>query len=78
VRGPQPGVQQKLALISGVGNVRELDGASNGYVRYQIEAEKSVDLAESVFRAAVDNGWTLTELRSGGATLEEVFAELTR
>ncbi|MGI8906368.1 MAG: ATP-binding cassette domain-containing protein [Candidatus Sumerlaeaceae bacterium] len=78
IRGPQPGVQQKLALISGVGNVRELESSGNGVVRYQIDGEKAAELPEKIFHAAVENNWTLTELRQGGATLEEVFAELTR
>jgi ABC-2 type transport system ATP-binding protein len=78
IRGPQPGVQQKLALLTGVGNVRELERMADGTVRYQVEGERAAELPEKIFRAAVENNWSLTELRQGGATLEEVFAELTR
>lgn len=80
IRGPQPAVTEKLTTLTGVGEAKELDRGTDGSVRYQVagNADGVGDLPERIFRAAVDNGWTLTELRQEGATLEEVFSELTR
>jgi ABC-2 type transport system ATP-binding protein len=77
IRGPRPDVEKKLAKIEGVEEISVLD-ASGSAVRYQVNGGKGVELPEKVFRAVVDNKWVLTELRQESATLEEVFAELTR
>jgi len=78
IKGPQADVERKLAQLEGVGQVREMESGNDGYVRYQMACERGDDLPERVFRTVVDNKWVLTELRQDGATLEDVFAELTR
>lgn len=77
IRGPQNEVEKKLKALSGVQAVRVLERDDSG-ARYEITAGKAKDLPEQVFRAVVENKWTLTELRQESATLEDVFSELTR
>lgn len=45
--------------------------------RFLLEVEPGVESVDAVFRAVVDAGLTLRELRREGATLEDVFADLT-
>lgn len=79
IRGPQPDVEHKLASLPGVDTVRQVESSGQGTVRLHVESTSNVpDLAERIFRCCVDNGWTLTELRQDVASLEDVFAELTR
>jgi ABC-2 type transport system ATP-binding protein len=78
IRGPQPDVEHKLAAIPGVDMVRQLEILKDNTVRLHIESENGQDLPAKVFRCCVDNGWILTELRQDVASLEDVFAELTR
>jgi hypothetical protein len=50
----------------------------NGAARFRVGAEQMKDLPEQVFKTVVAKNWVLTELRPEGATLEDVFAELTK
>jgi ABC-2 type transport system ATP-binding protein len=77
VRGPKPEVEAALAGISGVTGVETLE-AVNGAARFRVSAGKVNDLPEKVFTTVVAKNWVLTELRPEGATLEDVFAELTK
>ncbi len=78
IRGPQPDVEHKVAAIPGVDTVRQLEVLKDKTVRLHVDSENGQDLPEKIFRCCVDNGWTLTELRQDVASLEDVFAELTR
>ena len=65
--------------MGSVGSVEFL-GAEGNAVRYQITAQDNVDshdLAESVSGLAALRGWALRELKPQGASLEDVFRELT-
>jgi ABC-2 type transport system ATP-binding protein len=77
IRGPQPDVEHKLAGISGVDMVRQLEATPAG-TRLHVESEQAGELPEKIYRCCVENGWILTELRQDVASLEDVFAELTR
>ncbi|MCX7718165.1 MAG: ABC transporter ATP-binding protein [Candidatus Sumerlaeaceae bacterium] len=77
VRGPKPEVESALAAISGVTAVESLESV-NGAARFRVSAGQTKDLPEQVFKTVVAKNWVLTELRSEGATLEDVFAELTK
>lgn len=77
IRGPQDDVEKKLGDMDGVRDVQLLD-RQDGVTRFQISAPKIEDLSEKVFHLAVANKWVLAELRPEAATLEQVFAELTR
>lgn len=77
IRGARKEVERKLGEIGGVDEVRHLDG-DDSVSRFRVVSKMPGDLAEKVFDVAVANKWTLSELRHEGATLEEVFADLTR
>ncbi len=68
------------AVLSGMAGVRSVDGAGagdGGFTRYTVKAADGGDLGEKIFRAAVDNGWTLNELRRETLSLEDIFLRLT-
>ncbi len=74
-----PEVEHKLAGIPGIDTVRPADSSLNrDGSRMVITASRADDLPEKVYRACVENNWVLTELRENSATLEDVFAELTK
>jgi hypothetical protein len=54
--------------------VEPIDG---GRSRFNLECEHQSDPREAVFRAAVENGWTLLELAEERASLEDIFVRLT-
>lgn len=49
----------------------------DGWQRLTIEAERSADVREEVFRMASDRGWGLRELRREVASLEDFFIKIT-
>lgn len=77
LRGPRENVEKKLADVAGVTEVRVL-GQEDGALRVHVLAPQAPDLAERVFAVAASNNWPLSELRQESASLEQVFAELTR
>jgi ABC-2 type transport system ATP-binding protein len=75
--GPAEAVQAKLSSISGVARCERQQG-TNGAFEFLVDARASEDLRRPLFRAAVDNGWTLLELARRSASLEDVFRKLTQ
>lgn len=78
IKAASTNLEHKLASISGVDTVKELEKSKDGSSRLLVGSSGNSDIPEKIFRMCVDNSWILTELRQDGATLEEVFAELTR
>jgi ABC-type multidrug transport system ATPase subunit len=70
-------VRATLEGIAGVRGVVE-DPAETGTLQLTITSDGKRDLRRELFRAAVDNGWPLLELDRREASLEEVFARLTK
>jgi ABC-2 type transport system ATP-binding protein len=66
-----------LAGIPSVTSVAKVGESAGGYVRYLIKAKEGVDIGEEVFRAAVQNGWTINELHRETLSLEDIFLRLT-
>jgi ABC-2 type transport system ATP-binding protein len=78
IRGPRIDVERKLASLDEVAQVAS-EETGDGWVRYTITAQRDGStLPEKVFDLVVAAQWKLSELRHEGATLEDVFAELTR
>jgi ABC-2 type transport system ATP-binding protein len=77
VRGPRDEVQRQLSRLDGVREVRLLD-TDDGHSRLRVMGETPSALAERVYEAAVTNRWVLSELRPETASLEDVFAWLTK
>jgi ABC-2 type transport system ATP-binding protein len=69
-------IRARLASITGVARCETVP-AEDGAHTFTIDATASEDLRKSIFRAAVDNKWTLLELGRESASLEDVFRHLT-
>jgi ABC-2 type transport system ATP-binding protein len=70
-------IRSRLAAISGVDRCSS-QATDAGEHAFAIDASTSEDLRKSLFRAAVDNKWTLLELARESASLEDVFRHLTK
>ncbi len=66
---------QTLAALEGVEQVEQLP-TQNGHVAYRIHGGEGVDLPPVIYRAAINHGWPLRELRRDVQTLETVFSQL--
>jgi ABC-2 type transport system ATP-binding protein len=77
IRGPREEVQQKLAQVPGVQEVSLLD-SEDGCSRLRVIGGEPFQLAERIFETAASNKWPLSELQPESATLEDVFAQLTK
>jgi ABC-2 type transport system ATP-binding protein len=64
---------QKIAGVKDV-SLQEEDGE---WKRFLVRADANADLREEVFRVAADRHWRVRELSQRGATLEDVFVEMT-
>ncbi|MDH3255585.1 MAG: ABC transporter ATP-binding protein [Acidobacteriota bacterium] len=74
LKSPAPTAREVLENLDGVVSVQTgLDGDSD----FTLECEGQVDAREAVFKAAVENRWTLLELHRSRASLEDVFVRLT-
>jgi gliding motility-associated transport system ATP-binding protein len=69
-------VRDRLASLAGVARCQTVAG-EDGALSFSIDGTASDDLRKSIFRAAVDNKWTLLELARESASLEDVFRHLT-
>ena len=65
----------ELRKIAGVKDVSLQEEGE--WQRFLVRAEANVDLREEVFRLAADRNWRVRELSQRGATLEDVFVEMT-
>lgn len=78
VRGDKAAVESKLAAVSGVSTATVEANGGGGYIEARVVSEHNDDIGEELFKCAVDNGWSLAELRRETASLEDVFTQLTR
>jgi ABC-2 type transport system ATP-binding protein len=73
---PQDSIRDRLTRIGGVVRCEKV-ATEDGAYAFAIDGASSEDLRKSLFRAAVDNRWTLLELVRESASLEDVFRNLT-
>ncbi len=71
------GCEAAFAGLPGVDRARRIEDAENGELSFELLPKGDDDLRPSIFRAAVDKGYTLVGLRREGQNLEQVFRELT-
>ena len=76
LRGDADAIQPALQQLPGVSRV-SLSGRANGTAIFEVEAGQGDDVREAIFRLAVERHWTLRELSSLRASLEDVFIHLT-
>jgi ABC-type multidrug transport system, ATPase component len=69
-------VKDKVAGVAGVAQCLKVAG-ENGAHTFAIDGDAKNDLRKLLYRAAVDNKWTLLELTRQSASLEDVFRNLT-
>jgi ABC-2 type transport system ATP-binding protein len=65
-----------LASLPGVQNVTVVEHGDSR-TRLRLESDSDAELGETVFRAAVEAGHSLSEIRRDAASLEQVFTSLT-
>jgi ABC-2 type transport system ATP-binding protein len=65
------------SVLEGIPDVTGVEETSGDGAAFAVSYTGDTDPREHVFRAAVENGWTLLELSRTGASLEEVFVRLT-
>jgi ABC-2 type transport system ATP-binding protein len=73
---PQEAIRDRLTHIGGVMRCEKV-ATEDGAYAFAIDGASSEDLRKQLFRAAVDNRWTLLELVRESASLEDVFRNLT-
>jgi ABC-2 type transport system ATP-binding protein len=69
-------IRDRLAGLSGVARCEMIAGEEGSHA-FALDAAAASDLRKPIFRAAVDNRWTLLELLRESASLEDVFRNLT-
>jgi len=74
LKGERPEAAETLGAVPGVVAVRAESGAETVL---HLECDRSADVREPVFRAAVEKGWVLLGLAEEKASLEDVFVRLT-
>ncbi len=67
------------SVLSGWNGIQITDAerAGDGETLFTLTTERKDDLRPELFRLAVDEGWTMTELSREQANLEDVFRHLT-
>ena len=70
-------VADKLGKVPGVIGVKKLADLDDGYARYLLKSKDGGRVGEEVFKAAVENGWMINELRRETLSLEDIFLRLT-
>lgn len=68
---------RKLLELEGVEEVHSTPGHAR-WVSFSIRTDPNVDVREDVFRLATAEGWSIRELASRAASLEDAFIDLVR
>jgi ABC-2 type transport system ATP-binding protein len=77
IRGDRSAIEAKLRGFGGADQVRHA-GEADGLHRFEITPVHGQKIAEAVFHLVAQSGFGLAELRTEGASLEDVFTRLTR
>ena len=73
---PGAAIDTALKRLPGVERVG-VRGERDGFTTFEIETQPDADVREAIFRLAVAESWGLRELSAHGASLEDVFIQLT-
>jgi len=67
-----------LNALRGIAGVLAVTAERSGKShRFELRVKPGIDVRAEIYQRAVRNSWTLTELRSARASLEDIFARLT-
>ncbi len=69
-------VQQRLEQVSGVSRVL-MKETRNGNLAFEVESLQGRHIRADLARTVVNSGWSLSELRPVGLSLEDIFLQLT-
>jgi ABC-2 type transport system ATP-binding protein len=69
-------IEERLAKVTGVSKITHKEGRE-GVARLTVECEKGQHIRPELARCVVEAGWKLNELHAIGASLEDIFLELT-
>jgi ABC-2 type transport system ATP-binding protein len=69
-------VQQRLEQVAGVSRVVMKD-SKNGRLTFEVESLQGRHIRAELARTVVNAGWSLSELRAVGLSLEDIFLQLT-
>ncbi len=69
-------VQRRLEQVSGVSRV-VVKEPRNGRLNFEVESLQGRHIRAELARSVVNAGWDLSEMRSVGMSLEDIFLELT-
>ena len=76
--GEGSGAEDAFGALDGVDSVKRMPAADSGSARFDVDVLKGYDLRETVFKTAVDKGWTILEMHQDKTNLEDVFRQLTK
>ena len=72
------GKDDGVAELQKITGVKDVSAEEEGEWKvFLVRADANADLREEVFRLAADRNWRVRELSQRGATLEDVFVEMT-
>ncbi len=77
IRGDRNAVETALKTVPSAESVRFRE-EKQGLSLFEITPKKGAPTAEEVFKTVANSGFSLAELRTEGASLEDVFQRLTR
>jgi ABC-2 type transport system ATP-binding protein len=69
-------VKRRLEQVPGVSRVLFKEGRQD-HSAFEVEGKSDGAIRGDLARVIVESGWDLNELRAAGASLEEVFLQLT-
>lgn len=71
-------VQAALSAASFVKQAERIGDGKDGFTRLAVQGADQRDVSLDIFKMAVEKGWLVSELKAETASLEDVFAKLTR
>ena len=74
---PKDAIRDRLASLAGVARCEVIAAGEDGSHAFAIDAGGASDLRKPIFKAAVDNRWTLLDLGREASSLQDVFRNLT-
>ncbi|MBD3422083.1 MAG: ATP-binding cassette domain-containing protein [Chitinivibrionales bacterium] len=76
-KGDKDALDRQLTAVDGVSKV-SINDDGGGWYKVTAFMETEEERGDSIYRCAVENNWTLSELTRETASLEDVFTQLTR
>ena len=78
IEGDKGAIREKLETVPGIITVAEKGEISPGVFAYEVESDKSKEVAGELSSLVHTNNWKLIEMRTEKMSLENIFIELTR